>query len=82
MVLEKAFFTYCWVIVDPPWVAPPRRLLTAARSTPVTEIPPLVRNVRSSADSTAFCTVGGILSSGTNTRFCAAKRPISVLPSA
>ena len=34
-----AFFTYCWVIVDPPWVEPPVRLLYVARTMPVKEIP-------------------------------------------
>ena len=34
-----AFFTYCWVIVEPPCVEPPVTLLHAARTMPVKEMP-------------------------------------------
>jgi hypothetical protein len=37
--LRNAFFTYCWVIVEPPWVEPPVRLFHAARTMPVKEMP-------------------------------------------
>src|SRR5674476_1409053 len=38
----SAFFTYCWVSVEPPWVPPPRwvALFTSARRSPVGSIPP------------------------------------------
>ena len=35
-----AFFTYCWVIVEPPWVPPlPNRSFSAERATPVKDTP-------------------------------------------
>ena len=37
----NAFLTYCWVIVDPPWVSPPKMLFLAARAKPVNENPGL-----------------------------------------
>ena len=37
--VRKAFFTYCWVIVDPPCVAPPVRFDQKARRIPVGETP-------------------------------------------
>jgi hypothetical protein len=37
--VRKAFLTYCWVIVEPPWVEPPVTLFQAARRIPVKEIP-------------------------------------------
>ncbi len=42
---RNAFFTYCWVIVEPPCFPPlPNRSLSAARATPVNETPGSVRN--------------------------------------
>ena len=37
----SAFLTYCWVIVEPPWVSPPKMLFLAARAKPVNEKPGL-----------------------------------------
>ena len=37
--VRKAFFTYCWVIVEPPWVEPPVTLFQAARMMPVKLMP-------------------------------------------
>ena len=37
----SAFFTYCWVIVDPPCRSPPNRLFFMARMKPVNENPGL-----------------------------------------
>jgi len=53
-------------------------LLSAARTTEVTETPPFVRKVRSSAARTAFCIVGGISDSGFQKRVWAENRPISL----
>jgi hypothetical protein len=35
----KTFFTYCWVIVEPPCRSPPRTLFQAARVMPFGEMP-------------------------------------------
>jgi hypothetical protein len=37
--LVNWFFTYCWVIVEPPCRSPPLTLLSAARAMPVGEMP-------------------------------------------
>ena len=46
-------FTYCWVMVEAPCVAPPRASLNAARTMPLGSMPLLVQKVRSSAATTA-----------------------------
>ena len=38
----REFFTYCWVIVDPPWVSPPLMFFHTARARPMTETPLLL----------------------------------------
>ena len=48
-----AFFTYCWVIVEPPWVWPPFAMLTKARAMPIGSTPLSDSKVLFSADMTA-----------------------------
>jgi len=74
--------TYCWVIVDAPWVELPEALLKSARTIPLGSMPRSLQNVRFSAATTASCTVCGIWSSGIDTRFWVTKLPTSALPSA
>ena len=38
--VRKAFFAYCWVMVEPPWVDSPVTLFHTARPMPTGEIPP------------------------------------------
>ena len=57
--VKYAFFTYCWVIVDPPCTSPPARSTHIARRMPVGEMPGSDVKLRSSADRTAFCTTRG-----------------------
>ena len=38
--MSRAFFTYCWVSVEPPWVAPPLALEAKARIMPLASTPP------------------------------------------
>ena len=74
--------TYCWVIVDAPWVELPEALLNAARRMPLGSMPLSVQKVRFSAATTASCRFCGISSSEIDSRFWVAKLPTSVLPSA
>ena len=67
--------TYCWVIVEAPWVALPWALENAARTMPLGSMPLLVQKVRSSAATTASCMYCEILPSGTDWRFWVAKLP-------
>ena len=78
------FFTYCWVIVDPPpALALPVTCPQAARKKPDTEKPLLSQKSRSSAASTAFDTYSGRSSKDTNVRLPSGgtKRASSVVPS-
>ena len=61
---SRAFFTYCWVIVEPPWVCPPLAMLTRARPIPIGSTPESVLNVLFSAEITAFCMSSGICEIG------------------
>ena len=45
---------YCWVIVEPPCISPPREMAHAARTIPLTEMPGSVQKVRFSAETTAL----------------------------
>ena len=74
--------TYCWVIVDPPWVGPPVSATPTARAIPEGETPLFWKKVRSSAASSACWTYTGISVSGTDSRLTVLIRAISVLPSA
>ena len=51
---------YCWVIVEPPCISPPRAIAQAARVMPLTEIPGSDQKVRFSAETTASRRVFGI----------------------
>ena len=61
--------TYCWVIVEAPWVELPRALLNAARMMPLGSMPLSVQKVRFSAATTASWRFWGISSSGIDSRF-------------
>ena len=74
--------TYCWVIVDAPWVALPWALLKAARRMPRGSMPLSVQNVWFSAATTASFIVCGISSSGIDSRSWVANSPSTVSPSA
>lgn len=63
------FFTYCWVIVEPPWVDPPLAMFHTARAIPIGSTPLSDSNDSFSAAITAFCIDRGILSMGTIWRF-------------
>jgi hypothetical protein len=63
------FFTYCWVIVEPPWVEPPVAMLTTARAMPIGSTPLSVSKDSFSAAITAFRIDTGIWSIGTIWRF-------------
>jgi len=74
--------TYCWVIVDAPWVAPfDVRLLQAARKMPLGSRPGSVQNVRFSADTTALRMEIGICANGMLCRFWTANVPRTWVPS-
>jgi hypothetical protein len=68
------------VIVEPPCRAPPRTLLTAARTTAVKDTPLFSRNDRSSAAMKASWTGLGMSARRFQIRFWAANRPISLPP--
>lgn len=36
---RRAFLTYCWVMVEPPWVLPPLAMLNTARAMPLGSMP-------------------------------------------
>ena len=72
--------TYCWVIVDAPWVDSLVALEKAARRMPLGSRPLSVQKVRFSAAITASWTCSGTVSSGTLIRFWSANRPSSFLP--
>ena len=60
---RRVFFTYCWVMVEPPCVSPPLAMFTKARAIPIGSTPLSVSNVLFSAEMTAFCMAFGISSS-------------------
>ncbi len=57
---SRAFFTYCWVMVEPPWVWPPFAMFTRARPMPMGSMPESVSKLLFSAEITAFCMACGI----------------------
>jgi hypothetical protein len=57
-----AFFTYCWVMVEPPCVSPPLAMLKSARPIPTGSMPLSVSNFLFSADMTAYRISLGICS--------------------
>src|SRR5664280_1393956 len=63
------FFTYCSVIVDPPWTGRPWRFASNARAMPRGSTPLLEKKVRSSDDTSTFSTIGATWLSFTGTRF-------------
>lgn len=63
------FFTYCWVMVEPPWVEPPVAMLYTARPTPIGSTPLSVSNDSFSAAITASLIDRGMLEMGTICRF-------------
>ncbi len=67
--MSSAFFTYCWVSVEPPCVAPPAAFEAKARTRPLGSTPPCSKKRRSSTAITAFCMWGEISSIGTMMRF-------------
>jgi hypothetical protein len=57
------FFTYCCVIVDPPWVTPLWRMSAqVARAMPIGSTPRCSRKLRSSAAMTAAWVIAGTCS--------------------
>ncbi len=71
--------TYCWVMVEAPWVWPPFAMLTTARSMPLGSMPLSVRKVSFSAAMTAFWRLGEMSVSSTICRLVSPLRTISVL---
>ncbi|CAM5337750.1 hypothetical protein STANM309S_03711 [Streptomyces tanashiensis] len=59
---RRLFFTYCWVMVEPPWVSPPLAMFHTARAIPIGSIPESSLKVLFSAEMTAFCMDSGIRS--------------------
>ena len=64
--------TYCWVIVEAPWVALPWALLKAARRMPRGSMPRSVQKDLFSAATTASLMDAGIWSRLIDSRFCVA----------
>jgi hypothetical protein len=50
---SRAFFTYCWVMVEPPCVSPPVAMLSTARAMPLGSMPLSVSKVLFSCEMTA-----------------------------
>ncbi len=71
---------YCWVIVEPPWISPPRKIVHAARNMPRREMPRSVQKSRFSAATAACLTLSGISSNVSGCRFWTAKLPSWDLP--
>ena len=76
--LSMAFFTYCWVMVEPPWVEPPFAMLNTARAMPIGSTPESVRNDAFSAAMAAFCIERGISLIVTFCRFVSPSRAMTL----
>ncbi len=73
VVSSKAFLTYCWVMVEPPWeTLPPLTFWNIARAMPTGLTPSCSKKLRSSMAMTASTTTSGTSSSATFVRFSSA----------
>ncbi len=73
--------TYCWVIVDPPWLMPPALTLErAARRMAFRSTPEWSQNRSSSIAITAFWTSTGMSSSAMSVRFCSPRSSVIRFP--
>ncbi len=79
---SSTFFTYCWVIVDPPSrTSPASALRRRARATARRSTPLWAKKRESSMASTAAVRTGATSASGTSSRSCSACRVVISEPS-